>query len=155
MKRICLFLLLICSVLVMPASASADWRWAPPTLKKRKVVFNCNTTQCIRKSYKKAIKRHHLRVRRYNQRRLREWKHWAGLFIPACTWYGESGTGPQFSPIRYVTWNSTGSGARGKYQMMPGTYASRAKYFDWSPLDQEIAGHREYWAHGTAPWTNC
>jgi hypothetical protein len=153
MKRFTL--LVICSALVMPASATADWRWAPPTLEKKKVVFNCATTQCIKKSYKKALKRHKLRITHYNHRRLREWTHWTRLFIPACTWYGESGTGPEYAPYRYTTPNAGGSGAYGKFQMMPGTYHNRAKYHDWSALDQEIAARREYWANGTSPWTNC
>ena len=67
----------------------------------------------------------------------------------------ESGVGPQFASFRYFVWNTSGSGARGKYQMMPGTYASRAKYGDWSPLDQEIAGRREFFANGTGPWEAC
>jgi hypothetical protein len=94
-------------------------------------------------------------VRRHNERRLKEWKHWTNLFIPSCTWYGESGPGPPFARWRYYVPNSSGSSAYGKYQMMPGTYASRAKYGDWSPLDQEIAGHREYFANGTGPWQAC
>jgi hypothetical protein len=155
MKTLTAALLVICSMLVMPATASADWRWAPPTLEKKKVVFACASTQCIKKAYKKALKRHKLRVKRYNERRLKEWRKWTNLFIPTCTWLGESGVGPQFASFRYYVWNTSGSGARGKYQMMPGTYASRAKYFDWSPLDQEIAGHREYFANGTSPWEAC
>ena len=142
-------------VLVLAENSKADWRWAPPNLEKRKVVFYCNTTQCITRTYRRALRRHRLRVRRYNQRRLHEWNNWANLYIPDCTWYGESGFGPKFARYRYFMPNATGSGAYGKYQFMPNTYHSQAKYHDWSPLDQEIAGHREYWAHGTAPWANC
>lgn len=155
MKRFTLALLVICSALVMPATASADWRWAPPTLEKKKVVFACASTQCIKKAYKTALRRHKLRVRRYNERRLKEWKHWTNLFIPSCTWYGESGPGPPYAPWRYTKPNATGSSAYGKFQMMPGTYHSRAKYHDWSALDQEIASRREFWAHGTGPWEAC
>lgn len=153
MKRLSAALLFFCIVLVQPASA--DWRWAPPTLEKKKVVFKCATMRCINKAYKKAKNRYKLRVRRYHQRRLKEWKHWTRLFIPACTWYGESGTGPEYARYRYTMPNSAGSGAFGKFQMMSGTYHSRAKYHDWSPLDQEIAARREFWANGTGPWEAC
>jgi len=153
MKRLGLLLLLF--TLLWTPSASADWRWAPPNFKAHKVTYSCDSLKCIRQTYVKEKKRFERKIKRYDQRRLKEWKRWTRLYIPQCTWYGESGTGPQFAPIRYVTWNSAGSGARGKYQMMPGTYADNAKYFDWSPLDQEIAGHREYAKHGASPWTNC
>jgi hypothetical protein len=149
-------LLVVFLVLLVGASpAAADWRWAQPHLRKQTVTYHCDSMKCIRQTYLKEKRRYHRRIKRYNTRRLHEWNRWAHLYIPACTWYGESGTGPQFSPVRYTMPNSTGSGAYGKYQMMSGTYHSRAKYHDWSPLDQEIAGHREYWAHGTSPWTNC
>lgn len=155
MKRLFATLLLFCSMLVMPATASADWRWAPPKIKAHTVRYKCADLKCIHKTYVKERKRLKRKIIRYNKHRLREWKHWTRLFIPACTWYGESGVGPQFAAFRYSVWNSGGSGARGKYQMMQGTYADNAKYFDWSPLDQEIAGHREFWQHGTAPWEAC
>lgn len=144
----------ICSLSFVNA-AHADWRWAPPELKKQKVVFSCSTMECIKQAYKQAKRKHHLRVKRHNARRLKEWKQWSRLYIPTCTWYGESGPGPQFARFRYTVPNSSGSGAFGKYQMMPGTYHSRAKYHDWSPLDQEIAGHREFHANGTSPWEAC
>jgi len=153
MKR--LVIALLSFTLVAPASAGADWRWAKPHLRKQTVTYHCDSLKCLRRTYNKAVHRYKKRVARYDRKRLQEWNHWAKLYIPTCTWYGESGTGPEFSPIRYVTPNSGGSGAYGKYQMMPGTYHNRAKYHDWSPLDQEIAGHREYQANGTGPWTNC
>ncbi len=146
---------LVVAFFTMTEPAAADWRWAPPHLRAQTVRYHCADLKCIRDTYVREKHRYQKRVARYNQRRLREWKHWTRLYIPTCTWYGESGTSPQFSPIRYTIWNSGGSGARGKYQMMQSTYASDAKYFDWSPLDQEIAGHREFWKHGTSPWTNC
>jgi hypothetical protein len=151
MKRIGLILLLF--TLVAAAPASADWRWAPP--KKQTVTYRCNSLKCFKHTYYKAVHRYKKRVARLDKKRQREWNHWAKLYIPTCTWYGESGTGPQFAPYRYTLPNSGGSGAYGKYQMMPGTYHSRAKYHDWTPLDQEIAGHREYYANGTGPWSNC
>jgi hypothetical protein len=135
--------------------AHADWRWHDPVFKVHKVTYSCATLKCIRYTYLKERNRLKRRIARYNQRHLREWKYWTRLYIPYCTWYGESGTGPQFARYRYTMPNATGSGAYGKYQMMPLTYHSRAKYHDWSPVDQEIAGHKEYWAHGTSPWTNC
>jgi len=152
-KRLGLLTLLFALLSVSPAFA--DWRWAAPTLKKQKVTYHCDSLQCIRKTYIKEKHRFNKRVARYNKRRLREWKHWTHLYIPNCTWYGESGTSPQFAPVRYTMPNSMGSGAYGKYQFMPGTYHTFAKYHDWSPLDQEIAGHRTYWSQGTSPWTNC
>jgi|tagenome__1003787_1003787.scaffolds.fasta_scaffold20734203_2 hypothetical protein len=156
MKHLGLLLLLftLIGIAVTPASA-ADWRWAKPHLKKQTVTYHCASLKCIYKAYRTAVHRYKQRVARYNENRRQEWNHWAHLYIPTCTWYGESGTGPEFAPVRYVTPNEGGSGAYGKYQMMPGTYHSRAKYHDWSPLDQEIAGHREYAANGTGPWTNC
>lgn len=152
MRRIVLLLLLF--TFTCTSSASADWRWSQYQ-HKHKATYSYNSLKELKKDYLKERKKFKRREARYNKRRLREWKHWANLFIPSCTWYGESGTGPQFSPVRYVTPNSQGSGAYGKYQMMPGTYHNRAKYHDWSALDQEIAGHREYQANGTAPWEAC
>lgn len=153
MKRLGLLTLLFALLSVSPASA--DWRWAAPTLKKQKVTYHCDSLKCLRQTYIKEKHRFNKRVARYNKRRLQEWKHWTRMYIPACTWYGESGTGPQFSPVRYTMPNSTGSGAFGKFQFMPGTYHTFAKYHDWSPLDQEIAGHRTYLSQGTSPWANC
>jgi len=153
MKRLGLLLWLFSLGISTPAAA--DWRWADPVLKPQTVTYHCPTLKCLRQTYIREKQRFNRRVERYHQRRLHEWHYWTNLYIPTCTWYGESGTGPEFSPVRYVTPNAQGSGAYGKYQMMSGTYHNRAKYHDWSPLDQEIAGHKEYWAHGTAPWTNC
>lgn len=154
MKRLGILLLLFIFLGIVPES-TADWRWTKPKLKKQTVTYHCDTLECIKQTYVREKRRYHRRVARYDRRRLHEWNRWAKLYIPICTWYGESGTGPQFAPYRYSVANAQGSGAYGKYQMMPGTYHSRAKYHDWSPLDQEIAGHREYYAHGTLPWSNC
>lgn len=141
--------------LFLVREARADWRWAPPQFKKTKVVFNCADLKCIKKAYKTAKHKHIKKLRRYNQRRLEEWRHWTHLYIPQCTWYGESGYGPEYDPARYTMWNTSGSGARGKFQFMDGTYHANAKYHDWSALDQEIAARREYWKHDTQPWSNC
>jgi hypothetical protein len=148
-----LFLLFV--LLMTPSVSRADWRWHGPIFKPHKVTYSCATLQCIRHTYVKEKRRYKKRVARYNRRRLNEWKYWSTRYIPDCTWYGESGTGPRYARYRYTMPNAMGSGAYGKYQMMPGTYHSRAKYHDWSPLDQEIAAHREYWANGTSPWANC
>jgi hypothetical protein len=147
--------LLVLIAWVGASPASADWRWAAPKLKPQTIHYSCSTMECINKAFAKEKQRYKKRVVRYDKRRLQEWKHWSRLYIPQCTWYGESGTSSQFARVRYTMPNSGGSGAYGKYQMMPGTYFSRAKYGDWSPLDQEIAGHREYMANGTGPWANC
>jgi hypothetical protein len=152
MKRFVLVLLIF---LTMAAPASADWRWSGPKMRAHKVTYKCDSLKCLRHTYLREKKKLKRRIARFNKRRLQEWKHWSRLFIPICTWYGESGTGPQFASYRYTMPNSTGSGAFGKYQMMSGTYHNRAKYHDWSPLDQEIAGHKEYYANGTSPWSNC
>lgn len=137
------------------ATAHADWRWAPPTMKERKVTYKCATMKCLKVTYRREKKIHQKKVALHDKRRLKEWKHWTSLDIPMCTWYGESGRGPKYARSRYTMPNSSGSGAYGKFQFMPGTYFSVGKYDDWSPLDQEIAARREYWRHGTAPWTNC
>lgn len=149
------FVLMCFTLLLFTSSASADWRWAAPKLKPHKATYSCATYKCIRSTYIKERHRLHRRLVRYNKRRLTEWNHWAHLYIPTCTWYGESGSGPQFASYRYTLPNSTGSGAYGKYQMMSGTYHTFDKYGDWSPLDQEIAGHRLYWNQGTGPWQAC
>jgi hypothetical protein len=99
--------------------------------------------------------RYRVKVRLYHKHRLKEWNLWTSRYIPRCTWYGESGFGPQYARYRYTLPNSQGSGAYGKFQFKPNTYFSRAKYGDWSPLDQEIAARREYYANNTYPWANC
>lgn len=152
---LCVVPVVILALFVWSATASADWRWVQPKLKKQTVTYKCDTLKCIQKSYKREKARYKKRIVRYDQRRLREWKHWTKIYIPNCTWYGESGTGAEYSPARYTMPNSGGSGAYGKFQMMPGTYHSRAKYHDWSALDQEIAARREFQANGTGPWANC
>lgn len=111
----------------------------------------CQTWECARRV---RIRRQHRAHLRYE----REWSYWSGLYIPSCTWANESSGGyygEQFARWRYSVMNSIGSGARGKYQMMPGTYVAYGKYDDWSMLDQEIAAHLLYQAQGTAPWSGC
>jgi hypothetical protein len=154
MKRLT-FIAVMLSFFISAAPAQADWRWAPPKLKERKVSYSCSTMTCIRNTYLREKRLYKKKVAAHDKRRLKEWKLWTGRYIPRCTWYGESGHGPQYAKHRYTMPNSSGSGAYGKYQFMPGTYFSVGKYKDWSPLDQEIAARREYWRHGTQPWTNC
>jgi hypothetical protein len=115
----------------------------------------CNTWPCVQRVKKKRERRLRLEQQRIRRAQQREWRYWSRLYIPSCTWQGESGLGPQFADWRYTVPNKGGSGAYGKYQMMPGTYHAYAKYGDWSPLDQEIAGHRLYWDQGTSPWQAC
>lgn len=153
MKRFVFVLLLF--TLWTTAPASADWRWAPPKIKPRKVVYKCDSVRCIKASYLKEKTRLIRKIERYNARRLAEWNKWTGYWIPLCIWWGESGPGPEYAPWRYTMLNHNGSGARGKFQFMSNTYHANAKYHDWSPLDQEIAARREYWKHGTAPWEAC
>lgn len=153
MKRLGLLLLLF--ILWGSEPAAADWRWAKPVMRKQTIKYHCDSLQCLRQTYIKEKRRFQRRVARYHKLRQREWNRWTRLYIPQCTWYGESGFGPEYSPVRYTMSNTTGSGAYGKFQFMPGTYHNRARYHDWSALDQEIAARREYWANGTAPWTNC
>jgi hypothetical protein len=154
MKR--LILIVVMLALFLPtASAEADWRWKTPHFKLKHVKPVCSAHLCrvLARQQSKANRR--ARIKHFNARKLAEWRVWTKLPIPTCTWYGESGTGPKYAKYRYTMPNSTGSGAYGKYQFMPRTYFSSGKYDDWSPLDQEIASRREYWKHGTAPWTNC
>lgn len=152
MKRFIFILLLFLILQVSPAQA--DWRWAGPKFKLVKVGTVCEGLECGIIAQRARIR---IKIKRelYHAKKQGEWDHWTSLYIPDCTWYGESGTGPEYARYRYTLPNSTGSGAWGKFQFMPGTYHSRAKYHDWSPLDQEIAARREFWAHGTSPWANC
>lgn len=119
----------------------------------------CHTKQCVKRV--KIHKTHPMcntykcQARVDRKRRAREWRYWTRLYIPRCTWYGESGPGAEFAKWRYSVMNTGGSGARGKFQFMPGTYHAFAKYHDWSPLDQEIAARRLFSAQGTSPWSAC
>lgn len=153
MKRFIAVLLL--HIFLMTTPVQADWRWSKPHFKPHKIVYFCDTSQCIKSSRVHAYAYHQAAVASYNHHKEHEWSHWTSLYIPSCTWYGESGTGPEYDPYRYTLPNSQGSGALGKFQFMPGTYRANAKYFDWSALDQEIAARREYGKHGTNPWANC
>jgi hypothetical protein len=67
--------------------------------------------------------------------------------LPACTWAPESGG-------NYNAVNSS-SGARGKYQIMPSTYAAYGGDGSWSPADQDRVAARIYAATGGSAWVNC
>lgn len=157
MKRLGLLLLLFTFVLGAAQPAHADWRWASPKIKKVKIGIVCseNHVQCVHAFKQRMRAQRQQRIAKYHHRKLKEWRHWTGLYIPSCIWYGESGPGPEFAQYRYTLPNSSGSGAYGKFQFMPGTYHNRAKYHDWSPLDQEIAARNEYAKNGTSGWANC
>jgi hypothetical protein len=67
--------------------------------------------------------------------------------LPSCTWQPESGGD-------YGAVNPT-SGARGKYQIMPETYAANGGDGSWSPADQERVAQNIWNATGGSAWTNC
>lgn len=154
MKRLILIVVML-TLFVPVASAQADWRWRTPHFKLKKVKSVCSFHICHVLARQQAKANRNARIKHFNARKLAEWRTWTKLPIPRCTWYGESGYGPEYARYRYTMPNSGGSGALGKYQFMPSTYFASGKYDDWSPLDQEIAARREYWKHGIAPWTNC
>lgn len=155
MRRLVIAITLFLTMGLMAPSAHADWRWKAPNWHRGELKPWCSSKKCLYEEKVRKNRKLRHRLYRFNKKRLKEWKYWTSRWIPTCTWFGESGQGPQFARYRYYVPNSGGSGAFGKYQMMPGTYSSRAKYGDWSPLDQEIAGHLEFYAHGTGPWANC
>src|SRR3954463_11920570 len=110
MKRLAVLVLVL--VFFGPIqNAAGDWRWPAPKLKPQTIHYKCDSLKCIKKAFTKERQRFKKRVARYDKRRLAEWNRWTKLYIPQCTWYGESGTSAQFSPIRYTIPNSQGSGA--------------------------------------------
>jgi hypothetical protein len=71
-------------------------------------------------------------------------------------------TGGRYSIPEYIVRCESGgnynavnssSGARGAYQMMPGTYAAYGGDGSWSPADQDRVAARIYAAEGAAPWS--
>lgn len=156
MRPLLVSLATLCTCIGLATPASADWRWADPAIKPPKPHSGaCKTSMCKKKAKRIAVLKFKIKVAKYHYKKEREWTRWVNRYIPSCTWYGESGPGPAYARWRYTVPNSTGSGAFGKFQMMPGTYFSFDTYGDWSPLDQEIAGHRLYWSQGTSPWEAC
>lgn len=67
--------------------------------------------------------------------------------LPSCTWEPESGG--DYNAV------NPSSGARGKYQIMPSTYAAYGGDGSWSPADQERVAQKIYAATGGSAWTNC
>lgn len=155
MHRIILALL---ATLVFATPASADWRFnidMPAKVKKSQFDHKCDTSKCHKAAAKRAKMLYWHRFQQKKARKIAQWEKWTAVYIPSCTWYGESGPGPEFRRSRYTTPNASGSDAYGKFQFMPGTYHTYAKYHDWSPLDQELAARKLYWAQGTSPWMAC
>jgi hypothetical protein len=71
-------------------------------------------------------------------------------------------TGGRYSIPEYIVQCESGgsynavnpsSGARGAYQLMPGTYAAYGGDGSWSPADQDRVAARLYAAEGSAPWS--
>lgn len=114
---------------------------------------DCNRA-CVQRVKAKIRHRHQVRVRRAHERVFEYYKHHDPM--PTCTYVGESSPPGDYShPFgahRYTVSNSQGSGAYGKYQMMPRTYATYARWHDWSPADQELSAHRLYHHEGLWPW---
>lgn len=155
MKRITLLVLLMLFTFAPAQAAHSDWRWKTPKMKVKRVKPVCDSYQCHVVAKIRTRENLRAKIAHFNRLKLAEWHMWTKLYIPDCTWYGESGFGPKYSRKRYTMPNSSNSGAYGKFQFMPGTYRANAKYGDWSPLDQEIAVRREYWKHGIYPWQRC
>lgn len=155
MRRLVIALAFILSIGLTATSAHADWRWKTPNWHRGELKPWCSSAECLHDAKVRANAKLRHRLYRFHKKRLKEWNRWTHRYIPACTWYGESGRGPKYARIRYVMPNQGGSGAYGKFQFMPKTYIASGKYDDWSPLDQEIAARVEFWKHSTYPWANC
>lgn len=155
MRRLVIACMLFFTLGLMVPSAHADWRWKAPNWHRAELKPWCSSAKCLHEEKMRENAKLRHRLYHFNKKRLKQWKHWTRLYIPACTWYGESGRGPQYSRARYVMPNQGHSGAYGKFQFMPRTYYSSGQYDDWSPLDQEIAARVEFWKHKTSPWANC
>jgi len=67
--------------------------------------------------------------------------------LPDCTWRPESGGD-------YGAVNPT-SGAFGKYQIIPSTWAAHCSDLSHSPTGQEECAVRVYEAQGSGAWVNC
>ena len=128
------------------------------------------STSCDRGCVERVKKRELREARqRRRERRRREWKRTIAKPVPQCIWLGESGAPrpghgrglQEFARWRYRVRNGGSLGgpiegvAYGKFQFMPSTYRSVAKYGDWSKLDQEIAARRLLAQKGTGPWQAC
>jgi hypothetical protein len=67
--------------------------------------------------------------------------------LPDCTWRPESGGS-------YSAYNSS-SGAYGKYQIIPSTWAAHCSGIGRGPSGQEQCALRVYQAQGAGAWVNC
>ena len=67
--------------------------------------------------------------------------------LPSCTWVPESGGS-------YTAYNPS-SGAYGKYQIIPSTWAAHCSGLDRGPGGQEQCAARVYAAQGSGAWVNC
>ena len=67
--------------------------------------------------------------------------------LPDCTWRPESGG-------NYGAYNSS-SGAYGKYQIIPSTWAAHCSGVSRDPAGQEVCAARVYQAQGAGAWVNC
>jgi hypothetical protein len=67
--------------------------------------------------------------------------------LPECTWRPESGGS-------YTAVNPS-SGAWGKYQVIPSTWAAHCGDLDRGPSGQETCAARVYAAQGAGAWANC
>ena len=67
--------------------------------------------------------------------------------LPSCTWVPESGGS-------YTAYNPN-SGAWGKYQVVPSTWAAHCSDLDRGPGGQEECAARVWAAQGSGAWVNC
>lgn len=67
--------------------------------------------------------------------------------LPSCTWVPESGGD-------YNAYNPS-SGAYGKYQVIPSTWAAHCSGLDRGPAGQEECAARVYAAQGAGAWVGC
>jgi hypothetical protein len=67
--------------------------------------------------------------------------------LPDCTWRPESGGS-------YTAVNGS-SGAYGKYQIIPSTWAAHCSDLGRDPAGQERCAARVYEAQGAGAWVNC
>jgi hypothetical protein len=100
-------------------------------------------------------------------RSIRTFRRWLSPPIPAATNTDGSAThvaynaGGKWAIPGYIVRCESGgnynavnssSGARGAYQLMPGTYKAYGGDGSWSPADQDRVAARLYAAEGTSPW---
>lgn len=113
--------------------------------------------RCQHSARSKRIVRFHLRRYKAAHAIRVRWAYFKSHPMPYCTWGHESGEGvPEWPPsARYTTPNSQGSGAYGKYQIMPSIWVANGGGASWAPLEQERVARNLYAARGTQPWSGC